>query len=71
MTSDHLALTSDGVKYSPVAVGEDDDRDEVVPAQTNHRKRLQLTQSRARLLPYNKSTPHTVKIIFCGEFSIF
>jgi len=25
VTSDHLALTSDGVKYSPVAVDEDHD----------------------------------------------
>jgi len=31
MTSDHLALTSDGVKYTPVAVDEDRDRQNVVP----------------------------------------
>jgi len=31
VTRDDLALTSDGVKYTAVAVGEDEDRQSVVP----------------------------------------
>ena len=40
VTSDHLSLTSDGVKDSSVAEGEHDDRDRVVPEETYDRKRL-------------------------------
>ena len=36
VTSDHhLVLASDGVKYASVTVGEDADRDEVIPEQSN------------------------------------
>ena len=41
MTGDNLALTSDGLKYTPVAEGEDADGDQVMQAQPYGRKRLQ------------------------------
>jgi len=40
VTSDYLALTSDSVKYSCVAVDEYANRDEVIPAQPTDRKCL-------------------------------
>ena len=44
MTGDNLALTSDGLKYTPVAEGEDADGDQVMQAQPYGRKRLQDNQ---------------------------
>ena len=40
MTGDNLALTSDGLKYTPVAEGEHADWDDVVPEQADDRIRL-------------------------------
>jgi len=40
VTRHHLALTSDGVKYVSVAVGEHDDRDCVVKQESVHRVSL-------------------------------
>jgi len=36
VTGDDLALTSDGAKYAPVAVDEDDHRDGVVPQEPDN-----------------------------------
>jgi len=44
MTGDNLALTSDGLKYTPVAEGEDADGDQVMQAQSDDRKRLRDNQ---------------------------
>ena len=44
MTGDNLALTSDGLKYTPVAEGEDADGDQVMTAQSDDRKRLRYSQ---------------------------
>ena len=40
MTSEDLALTSDGVKYASVTVDEDADGDYVVPQEADERIRL-------------------------------
>jgi len=54
MTGDNLALTSDGLKYTPVAEGEDGDGDQVMPAQSDDRKRLRNSQCAAiSTLPSN------------------
>jgi len=42
MASYNLALASDGVEYSSVAVGEDCDRQSVVPCEVEHGVRLSL-----------------------------
>ena len=42
VSTEHLALTSDGVKYSSVAVGENADRYRVIPAEPNDCIRLRI-----------------------------
>jgi len=62
MASYNLALASDGVEYSSVAVGEDCDRQSVVPREVEHGVRLSLADE--------PNKPIRLGVFFDTEFLI-